>query len=59
MVVVGGRPMVGALEWYQAFEARGVRRSPLAIDGRLRIAEAALVRAIGRCPIAEPGIQCA
>jgi cytosine/adenosine deaminase-related metal-dependent hydrolase len=58
MVVVGGRPMIGAPELRSAFKARGVRASQLAVDGVPRVADADLVAAIKRCPIAEQGVEC-
>jgi cytosine/adenosine deaminase-related metal-dependent hydrolase len=58
LIVVGGRPMVGAPRMQQLFEARSVRPVPVAIDDQERIAASSLGHAIARCPIDEPGVRC-
>jgi cytosine/adenosine deaminase-related metal-dependent hydrolase len=58
LVMIGGRPLVGDPELGRVFDARAVQSAPLRVDGVERIAEAALVRAVARCPIAEPGVSC-
>jgi cytosine/adenosine deaminase-related metal-dependent hydrolase len=57
LVTIGGRPMVGAPELAPVFEARGVAVRSIRVDGVARLAAATLARAIGRCPIAEPGVD--
>jgi cytosine/adenosine deaminase-related metal-dependent hydrolase len=57
LVTLGGRPVVGAPALESVFRARRVRTRPLVVDGVERIADAGLVHAIDRCPIAEPGVE--
>ena len=59
LVAIGGRPMIAARWLSPLFRARRVASRPLRIDGVEKIADARLVRAIGRCPIAEPGVEVA
>ena len=40
------------------FVARRVTAHPVAIDGVERLVACRLARAIARCPIAEPGVEC-
>ena len=58
LVVLGGRPMVGAPWMRQVFAARNVTATSILIDEQVRLAAAWLGRAIARCPIAEPGAMC-
>ena len=58
LVVVGGRPLVGAPRMRRLFLARHVKAVPIVIDDRDRIAAASLGHAIARCPIDEPGVRC-
>jgi cytosine/adenosine deaminase-related metal-dependent hydrolase len=57
LVVVGGRPLIGAPQMRRLFEARHVRAVTVVIDDRERIAASSLGRAIARCPIDEPGVR--
>jgi cytosine/adenosine deaminase-related metal-dependent hydrolase len=57
LVTIGGRPMVGVTELAPVFEARGVGVRSIRVDGVERLAAATLAHAIGRCPIAEPGVD--
>jgi cytosine/adenosine deaminase-related metal-dependent hydrolase len=57
LVTIAGRPMVGATELAPLFEARDVPVRSIRVDGVERVAGATLARAIGRCPIAEPGVE--
>jgi imidazolonepropionase-like amidohydrolase len=58
LVAIGGRPIVGATIFARAFAARRVSSRVIVIDGSERLADARLARAIERCPIREPGVQC-
>jgi cytosine/adenosine deaminase-related metal-dependent hydrolase len=58
LVTIDGRPLVGAAALHRVFEARRVRTGTIAVDGREHLADAALARAIARCPIPEPGVAC-
>lgn len=58
LVAVGGRPMVAAPNLAAVFRARGRGARPIVVDGRDRIADARLARAIARCAIREPGVAC-
>jgi hypothetical protein len=58
LVVIGGRPLVGAPALFRVFTARDVTARRLTVDGIDRLAEAQLARTIARCPIAEPGVSC-
>jgi cytosine/adenosine deaminase-related metal-dependent hydrolase len=59
LVTIGGRPMVAAPRLAAVFRARHVREARIVVDGVERIAEGRLARSIARCPIREPGVQCA
>jgi len=56
LVVVGGKPLTGSAAMKPVFEARRVVACALIVDGVSKLADAALVGRIGRCPIQEPGI---
>jgi hypothetical protein len=58
LVMIGGRPLIGAPALFRLFTARGATARRLVVDGMDRLAETALARAIARCPIAEPGVEC-
>jgi hypothetical protein len=58
LVTIDGRPMFGAAAFEAVFGARRSTTRPIAIDGVERVAESALARAIARCPISEPGVEC-
>jgi cytosine/adenosine deaminase-related metal-dependent hydrolase len=57
LVAVGGRPLVGDLGLAEIFRARCVRPCSIRVDAVPKLADAALVRQIARCPIAEPGVE--
>jgi cytosine/adenosine deaminase-related metal-dependent hydrolase len=59
LVVVDGRPLVGAPEFAAAFQARKVIPRPLCVDGVKKICDSGLARRIAGCPIAEPGVSVA
>jgi cytosine/adenosine deaminase-related metal-dependent hydrolase len=56
LVVIGGRPLVGAQRMSKVFAARRVRTRCALVDGVPRLVAARLVRRIERSAIAEPGI---
>jgi cytosine/adenosine deaminase-related metal-dependent hydrolase len=58
LVTIGGRPIVGCPSLSAVFVARRVTAHPVAIDGVERLVAYRLARAIARCPIAEPGVEC-
>ena len=58
LVMIEGRPLVGASAFDAVFAARRSTTRPIAIDGVERVAELSLARAIARCPISEPGVEC-
>jgi cytosine/adenosine deaminase-related metal-dependent hydrolase len=58
LVVVDGRPTVGARGVAPVFDARGVSHAPLLVDDRERIADRKLAAAIARSPVPEPGVRC-
>jgi cytosine/adenosine deaminase-related metal-dependent hydrolase len=58
LVTIGGRPIVGDRDFAgPIFLARGVAARPLCVDAAEKLADAALVRRIVSCPIAEPGVS--
>ena len=57
LVVLGGQPGVGEPRFASVFEARRVASAPLRVDGAPRIVDAALVRALDRFGIGEPGVE--
>ena len=59
LTVVDGRPVVGAPAFESAFQLGRVQTKRVLIDGTLRLADARVADAIARCPIHEPGVQCA
>jgi cytosine/adenosine deaminase-related metal-dependent hydrolase len=59
LVTIGGRPMVAAPWLGAVFRARHAREGRIVVDGVERLADAQLARAIARCPIREPGVECA
>jgi cytosine/adenosine deaminase-related metal-dependent hydrolase len=59
LVIVGGRPAVGAPHLAAAFVARHVHTAPIVIDGVKRIADRRLAERIHTCQIQEPGVACA
>jgi cytosine/adenosine deaminase-related metal-dependent hydrolase len=59
LVIVAGRPAVGAPHLSEAFAARNVPTSSVVVDGVERIADRRLAARIRTCPIEEPGVACA
>jgi cytosine/adenosine deaminase-related metal-dependent hydrolase len=59
LTVVDGRPVVGSPAFEPAFQVGRVQTKRVLIDGTLRLADATVADAIARCPIREPGVQCA
>jgi cytosine/adenosine deaminase-related metal-dependent hydrolase len=58
LVTVGGMPMIGGPSFRSIFEARHSRSRSILVDGRERLASSAIAKAIARCPIREPGVEC-
>ena len=58
LVTIAGRPVVGSPALRPVFGARRTAMRSIAVDGVERLAESRLARAIARCPIAEPGVEC-
>ena len=59
LVVVGGRPMIGADAFLRVFTTRASAPRPLCVDGVERLADAQLAARIAACPIQEPGVSTA
>jgi cytosine/adenosine deaminase-related metal-dependent hydrolase len=57
LVVVGGRPLVGAPELASTFAARRVRTAPAMLDSEERVLDDALARRIRASALAEPGLE--
>jgi hypothetical protein len=58
LVTIAGRPIVGSPDYRPVFNARRTAMRAIAVDGVERLAESRLARAIARCPIPEPGVEC-
>jgi hypothetical protein len=58
LVLIDGRPLVGSPAFETVFGARRSKTRPIVVDGVERVAEANLARAIARCSISEPGLEC-
>jgi cytosine/adenosine deaminase-related metal-dependent hydrolase len=58
LVLIDGRPLVGAASFEAVFGARRSTTRPIAIDGVERVAESTLARMLAKCPITEPGVEC-
>jgi cytosine/adenosine deaminase-related metal-dependent hydrolase len=58
LVARAGKPLVGDAALSAVFVARCVTAQPVAIDGVERLVASHLARAIARCPIKEPGVEC-
>lgn len=59
LVAIGGRAIVAAPALAAVFRARGSAIRRIVVDGHDKIADARLARAIARCAIREPGVECA
>jgi cytosine/adenosine deaminase-related metal-dependent hydrolase len=57
LVVVGGRPLVGALELSPVFAARRVATAGVKLDGQERILDGALARRSRASSLPEPGLE--
>jgi len=57
LVLVGGRPLVGAPELSSVFAARRVATTDATLDGRARLLDAALARRIRSSALSEPGLE--
>ncbi len=58
LVAIGGRPMVAAPWLAPIFKARRGTARPILVDGAERLADVRLARAIARCSLREPGVEC-
>jgi cytosine/adenosine deaminase-related metal-dependent hydrolase len=58
MVARAGKPLVGDPALSAVFVARRVTAQPVAVDGVERLVASRVARAIARCPIKEPGVEC-
>jgi cytosine/adenosine deaminase-related metal-dependent hydrolase len=58
LVVIDGRPLVGSAVFETVFAARRAQTRPIVVDGVDRVSDATLGRAIVRCAIREPGVEC-
>jgi cytosine/adenosine deaminase-related metal-dependent hydrolase len=59
LVMIDGRPLVGDQAFASVFRARGVTSRAVRVDTAPKLMDAALVRRIAGCPIAEPGVAIA
>lgn len=57
LVILGGRPLVGAPELSPVFAARRVAAVPVNLDGEARILDGTLARRIRASSLAEPGLD--
>jgi cytosine/adenosine deaminase-related metal-dependent hydrolase len=58
LVTIGGRPMIAAPSLSAMFQGRNTSEDLIRVDGVERLADGRLARAIARCPIREPGVEC-
>lgn len=58
LVTMAGRPVVGCPSLSAVFVARRTPAQPVSVDGVERLVACRLARAIERCPIGEPGVEC-
>lgn len=58
LVTIAGRPLVGSPELGAVFGARRIDWRPIVVDDVERLAESRLARAVARCAIREPGVEC-
>jgi cytosine/adenosine deaminase-related metal-dependent hydrolase len=59
LVTIDGRPLVGDPAFASVFRARRVTPREVTVDTAPKLMDAALVRRIAGCPIAEPGVAVA
>ena len=59
LVTLAGQPVVASPALRTVFDARATSAQPVLVDGAERLAASRLARAIARCPIKEPGVECA
>lgn len=57
LVIVGGRPLMGAPELSAVFAARRVATAPAILDGRERILDGSLARRARASSLREPGLE--
>jgi cytosine/adenosine deaminase-related metal-dependent hydrolase len=57
LVIIDGRPSVGAAAFEAVFGARRAKTRPIVVDGIERVAESSFARALAKCPIREPGVE--
>jgi len=57
LVVIGGRPALGAPEFSDIFSARGVNVQPIQVDGVPKLIDQSLACRIQDCSITEAGVQ--
>lgn len=58
LVTLAGQPVVASPALRAVFDARATAARPVMVDGAERLASSRLARAIVRCPIKEPGVEC-
>jgi cytosine/adenosine deaminase-related metal-dependent hydrolase len=58
LVTIAGRPAISAPVFRPVFGARRTAAGSILVDGVEKFAASRLARAIARCPISEPGVQC-
>jgi cytosine/adenosine deaminase-related metal-dependent hydrolase len=56
LVMVGGRPLVGAPRFSRLFVARGAKGVPATLDGRARLLDGSLARRLRAMRLEEPGL---
>jgi cytosine/adenosine deaminase-related metal-dependent hydrolase len=59
LVTIAGRPMIGSPSLEPVFRARRAGARHIGVDGVDRVVDTRLARSIARCPIREPGVDCA
>jgi cytosine/adenosine deaminase-related metal-dependent hydrolase len=59
LVMIDGRPLVGDQAFASVFRARRVTPRAVRVDTAPKLMDAAIVRRIAGCPIAEPGVAIA
>lgn len=59
LTVLGGRPVIGAPALESVFRIRRIGTKRVLVDGVLRLSDARVAGSIARCPIREPGVECA
>lgn len=57
LVVIGGRPLLGAHRYAAVFKARREASAPVIVDGNEKLLHARVALDLRRCPIVEPGVS--